>query len=263
MLSPSCLRERALGTAGTSLPGRRCPRCLQEAREHRLPFVPVSTATPRCWFWGGCRTPSVAGTSRRREGGGLRCVGLPAPWLGPPGAAVSWERWRRERGSGRLGQAATSRWQLPAAACARLSVALLAWGWKPPGAVLVPAVSPLQPVRANARSEAALGFAGDPRVPQEARQFGAGRAGAARLVMPPSGSQDPFPVPFMSLPSCVQPAGALRGGAAAGREGWQEPQCAPSRAGAGPGVRGEPPPPCSRGQAPHPVPAAGWGKAGC
>lgn len=65
--------------------------------------------------------------------------------------------------------------------------------------------------------------------------------------------QDPFPVPFVSPPSCMWPAGEEQ--PRAGRDGrsW-------GRAG---GSVGSLLPPCPRGQALHPVPAAGRGKAGC
>ena len=40
---------------------------------------------------------------------------------------------------------------------------------------------------------------------------------------------DPFSIPFVSLPSCARPAGALQGGAALAREGRQEPLSRPAR----------------------------------
>lgn len=211
-------------------PGAGPLRCWRKSS-----FVPVSTTAPRCWFWGGCWTPSVAETSWRREAGGLWCP----------------------RGAGELGKVAEGGWQWPAGPSGDFqvaaaghspcvaSVALLPRGWKQPGAVPVPAGSPLPPVHATLAS---WGTSKSPRGHGSLVPGGLGLHGWWQRAQRVPG---PLPCP-LRVPSQLRVAS--RGGAAAGREGWQE-------LGPGRGVRGEPAPPLPPWAGTAPRPRGGLGQS--
>lgn len=217
-------------------------------------------------LWAPGTGPPGAGTNRpsslsppQPPGAGFGgAVGRPA-WLRPlgggrlevcgaPGVLVSWERWQRAGGSGRLGQAVTSRW--PQLATARVwlrwlcclgagsSLELSLCLWAALCHQFVPTWlhwGPLSPP-------------GPPRGHGSLVPGGLGLHGWWQRAQRVPG---PLPCP-LHVPSQLRVAS--RGGAAAGREGWQE-------LGPGRGVRGEPAPPLPPWAGTAPRPRGGPGQS--